>query len=509
MRHSEHPLSALWRSAATEIVSARLGGGGKGAATDTSHPWLAGVEAHLAAYEAGRELARPPSGGDPDDTAVAAYLSHLHHRLAHARLDGDAALAADLARQRDEFTYGDPAWEQMAVLYLAYYGRYLGHRPGRPRYRAAGDDPDFGVIEWRLPARARLAIVGDVGTGTDTAATVLLAALSLRPDAILHLGDVYYSGTDFEFAHRYTGLLEAVMARAGDPVPVFGVPGNHEYFTGAHAYLDCLDSGRLAPEPGQRQHASFFCLRSADDGWQFLGLDTGYHGHALGMPPQMLADALRELHAADPNVPDDVAPLSLLPDAGAAGQVMLREDERRWHADKLTRFPGRSVLLSHHQLYSAVQRCGPDPAPDDPADPRRPWVNSALWAQLGEHFGDRVAAWLWGHEHNLGVFADGYRPAGWPAQDDAASAGWQRTLPKGRCLGHAAIPVAAKEQPYATTYPVPLADPRTRLAADGGWYRRGFGLLELAGQGAALTARYYQVSGVDPAPQHMYAETIA
>jgi hypothetical protein len=178
----------------------------------------------------------------------------------------------------------------------------------------------------------------------------------------------------------------------------------------------------------------------------------------------------------------------------------LREDERRWHVDKLTRFPGRSVLLSHHQLYSAVQQCGPGPDPE---------ANTALWAQLGEHFGDRVAAWLWGHEHNLNVFVDGYRPQGWPVPDDPAAARWQRALPKGRCLGHAAIPVAEKEQPYATTYPVPLADPRTRLAADGGWYRRGFGLLELAGRGAPLTAHYYQVPGVEPTAQHMYAETIS
>jgi hypothetical protein len=146
MRHTEHPLSALWRSAATETVSGRLGGGGKGAGTDTAHPFLAGVEAHLAAYEAGRELARPPDN-HPDDAAVAAYLSQVHLRLAHARADGDAALAADLTRQRDEFTYGDPAWEQMAVQYLAYYGQYLGHRPGKPRYRAPGDEPDLGVID--------------------------------------------------------------------------------------------------------------------------------------------------------------------------------------------------------------------------------------------------------------------------------------------------------------------------------------------------------------------------
>jgi len=508
MLHSENPLSALWRSAVAEAVSRQLGGGGKGAATDTAHPVLAATEAYLDAFEDGTELTAPLAGLRDDDPAVAAYLSQLNHRAAHAGAVGDSALQAQLVTQRDAYTMGNPLWEQMAEQYIRYYGQYLGHDSGQPAYRDWGHDLDFGVVEWRLPAKAKIAVIGDIGTGTDVAAAVLLAALAQQPDAILHLGDVYYSGTEFEFAHRYTGLFETVFEQTGRRVPVFGVPGNHEYFTGAHAYLACLDSGTLTVEPSQRQAASYFCLRSADDGWQFLGMDTAYHGHALSMPPNMLADALQRLHRSDPDVPDTVAPMSLLP-ADDPGLVRLREDELTWHAHKLASFGGRSVLLSHHQLYSAAQkvgtaqRLGADGKPD-PTDTAREWVDTALWTQLGSYFGDPVAAWLWGHEHNLNIFADGYRPAGWPSGDTPPL----RTLPKGRCLGHAAIPVAEHENPYAHTYPVPLVSDDATLALTDGWYDRGFALLELAGAGAPLTARYYQVTGVDPHATLIHTESI-
>src|SRR3954467_11749614 len=126
--------------------------------------------------------------------------------------------------------------------------------------------------------------------------------------------------------------------------------------------------------------------------------------------------------------------------APPADMVALREDELEWHQHKLRNFPGRSILLSHHQLYSATQVCGLPPGAG-PGDLNRKWVNTALWRQLGVDFGDHVAAWIWGHEHNLGIFADGYRPADWPGAPGPELG----PLPKGRCAGHGAIPVQQSE----------------------------------------------------------------
>jgi 3',5'-cyclic AMP phosphodiesterase CpdA len=587
VRPIENRYAALWQSVATEVAARHRAAGGAPEHGDTL---LDATQAYVEALVNGQPPPPPPPGHGPADRdpAVGPYLALLHHRLAHARINGDAALQAQLQQQLGEFRFGNPLWEQMLIQYFAYYGQYPYHKGAQPLYRSwkAEDggrgDPDFGVVEWRLPAHARIAVVGDIGTGTDVAAAVLASALSFRPDAILHLGDVYFSGTPFEFAERYTGLFETVFQSLGHRVPVFGVPGNHEYFTGGIAYLDCLSSGKLAPREDQRQAASYFCLRSEDGGWQFLGLDTGFYGHTMAVSPKAEADALHILHATDPAVPDAPPPAapasggspsaaapatasaaagspsvstaspsaaspgtappaaasptasdsssSAAPattgDGGAdlpvelpsstSGMVHVRDDEAEWHRHQMERFGGRTVLLSHHQLYSAAETCGVPqgtvPGPDgtpvpDPADFNRPGVNTLLWRQFGPHFGSRVAAWIWGHEHNLGIFQDGYRPADWPLDSDEAKTVF-RALPKGRCAGHAAIPVAASEEPYATHNPVPLLDDSLRLGLVDGWYNRGFEIIELAGAGRPARVRYYQLAGADPTPLLVHAEEV-
>ena len=156
-------------------------------------------------------------------------------------------------------------------------------------------------------------MLGDIGTGTDEAAATLAAGLSFDPDVILHVGDVYFSGTHFEFANRFIGLFETVMKARKRRIPVFGVPGNHEYFTGNLAYFAWLDGGRLKGGASRRQRASYFALRTEDDGWQFLGMDTGYYGHACSVTPDQRHAALVLLNAADPKVPIDLPPETLEP----------------------------------------------------------------------------------------------------------------------------------------------------------------------------------------------------
>lgn len=484
-----HPAAALWRSVTEEVVAGHLEWTGTSAGVDAVHPLIEASERYLAAFESGAAIEQPvPAAAHRvDDPQVAAYLAQVHHRLALARARGDAERAAELGRRCRQFRYASPLWDEMVARYVTYDARYPLHGGGVPRYRTwrpvgGTADPDLGVVGWRLPVTGRVIVLGGVGTGTAMAAAVLRAALSLRPDAIVHLGGVYHSGTGFEFAHRFTGLLHSVFQEAGTRVPVFTVPGDQEYFTGGHAYFDCLDSGALATGTRDRQRASFFCLRSADDGWQFLGMDTGYLGHqvTVGSP-------------------------------GGHAMVALRPDELAWHEDKLRRFPGRTVLLSHHPVFSASVPCGVEqhrvagpgglPAPD-PADPNRVWVDVALWRQFGPYLGDRVAAWLWGHEHTLNVFADGYRPPGWPPGDPAL-----RAMPKGRCLGHAAVPVRHDQEPYVRRYPVPLLG-AVRLGLVDGRYHRGFALLELAGAARPLRASYHEVPGADGSSSCLFTEQI-
>ncbi|AIP65044.1 metallophosphoesterase family protein [Burkholderia thailandensis] len=537
IEHFEVPHLALWKSCVAQVLEQALGVEHRpSAGIDADHPLMRATDRYCRAMLDNRPLDAPAADSD-DEEAVQTYLSYLHHRRAHAAIADDAQIERDIERQTQQYKFGNPLWQQMYIQYFKYYWQYPYHKGGEPQYRswqaadAGKGDPRYGVIEWKLPARARVAIVGDIGTGTDVAAAVLIAASRFAPDAILHLGDVYFSGTRFETEHRLVGLVRDVLRSGKRRVPFFTVPGNHEYFTGAVSFLHALDSGELVDCPAQRQQASYFCLRTADDGWQFLGLDTGYHGHYMNVAASAQQATLERLHigkvetageGASPHWPTDRNPyfrhasLAGLPPRDTTSpvdQVSVRTDEAAWHLDKLTNFPGRSILLSHHQLYSALDVCGiaqrriASGAPD-PADFNREWVNTALWRQFGPTFGDRVAAWLWGHEHNLGIFADAYRPADWPADGDEATRIF-KTLPKGRCAGHSAIPVQASEAPYAQKYPVPLKQAELRLDLSDGWYNRGFQILELAGAGQPARLSYYQVAEADPTPLPLFVESIS
>lgn len=469
---------------------------------------MEGVDRYCKAVLNNDVIEKPPANfSDANDPWISAYLTYLHHHKAHANIAGNKAVEQELEEQLASFKYGNPKWQSMFDTYVAYYWQYPNHKGGLPYYRS-WQDPKYGkgnyaygVIDWKLPSDATVAIIGDIGTGTDVAAAVLIAALGFKPDVFLHVGDVYYSGTRFEFERYFIGLINTVFKDQGVRVPVYTLPGNHEYFTGAIPYFECLDSNVLVQSEQQRQHASFFKLITEDGGWQFLGMDTGYHGHYMNVKGDKLEAALKELHIDPANAYDPVLP----PD-----MVYVRPDEVDWHRYHLNQCKGRTILIGHHQLYSANQKVGiaqqlVDGKPDS-GDLNREGVNTRLWRAFGQYF-NKVAAWFWGHEHNLGIYKDNFRPEGWPVPTDSPDDQF-KNLPKGRCVGHSAIPVAEHEQPYKVNHPVPLQRNDLKLSLDGGWYNRGFEILKLNGAGKPLTATYYQVEGADPTPLKIYEETI-
>lgn len=519
IRPVENLYAAIWKSAASQVLT-------QTAPTDDAalaqhqalaRSILAGTHRYCDSLTLGAVVPNPggPEGPLQDsDPEVAAYLAQLHHRLAHDKSTvNDAQVQADIAQQLKRFTYGNPLWQQMSQQYFDTYALYPFHKGQPPSYRswtaydAGKGNPDYGTIEWSLPADATVALVGDIGTGTDIATATLMSALSFKPDAILHVGDVYFSGTRFEFEHRLVNMLHMAMAAAQHQAPFFSVPGNHEYFTGNIPYFECLDAGVLTQLPEQRQRASYFSLKTRDDGWQFLGMDTGFYGHYLAVNDAQQRAALMLLHNVDSRVPTDL-PIQKLPPNSE--MVLLRDDEAQWHRRQIEAFAGQSVLLSHHPLYSQTITCGVPQRTTaagglDPADLNRPGVDTAIWRQLGSCFGDKVPAWFWGHEHNLAIYQDNYRPADWP--DDGDTQRLFKPLPFGRCIGHSAIPVAETENPYAEHFPVPLKA-GTKLGITGGWYNHGFEILQLAGAGKPARASYYQIAGTDVTPILLYEENI-
>jgi hypothetical protein len=136
-----------------------------------------------------------------------------------------------------------------------------------------------------------------------------------------------------------------------------------------------------------------------------------------------------------------------------------------------------------------------------------PDPNTGLWRQFGPAFGEHVAAWIWGHEHNVEIFQDNYRPADWPIGTPDATQLF-KTLPKGRCAGHSAIPVNISEGPYVQKYPVPLMRPGVELGVTDSWYHHGFELLELAGAGQPARLSFFEVAGADPTPLPIHVEQV-
>lgn len=206
----------------------------------------------------------------------------------------------------------------------------------------------------RISNDAQIIVIGDWGSGLERADSVAsqiraeLAKQERRQQVVVHLGDVYYSGTKREFSQRF---LEPWPVDTASPVISLAVPGNHEMYSGGHAYFDALADSRFKAQDG----CSYFALEN--DFWQFLGLDTAYE------------------------------------DGGLYG------DQARWARARIVEAPAhlRTCLFSHHQLYSAHQMGA-----------------KALQVKIEPVLAtERVDAWFWGHEHRCIVYSpttwDGHR----------------------------------------------------------------------------------------------------
>jgi hypothetical protein len=137
---------------------------------------------------------------------------------------------------------------------------------------------DFG-------AALRVGVLGDWGTGLYGAPA---CAHSLQNDPkgyglFLHLGDVYYSGTEKEVQERFLDLWpqrSGTLSRA--------LNSNHEMYTGGHAYFK-----KSLKKFGQ----SSSCFAMKNDNWLLVGLDSAYEEHDLAKNQE---DWLAGLAAAHP-----------------------------------------------------------------------------------------------------------------------------------------------------------------------------------------------------------------
>jgi 3',5'-cyclic AMP phosphodiesterase CpdA len=357
LQQSRDPELSLFQSAVDEVVARKTAGtqsqdvGETAAITrpdpDNSMVRMAVLE--VQAVDAANQAGTPP----PGVPAVAAqtvtegigdsvrYCASLARNLALAKVRGRTG---DVSRYQELLSEKmgdcDPCWVEVGIKYAEFLAS-----SGQIPYRAHKQLSDF-VIDGKLAANARIALVGDWGTGQAEAKTVLAQIARKNPDVVIHMGDIYYSGTDFEVQNYFYQIWQNTLDLT--KTATFTLSGNHDMFSGGGAYYKLLDQ--------LGQPASYFCLRN--DSWQFLAVDTGFNDSKPG--------------GTDP--------------------TFLHDAEVEWLADKIqNRGNRRTILLSHHQLFAAFEDiCGKS-------------VNAKLNSQLSPVLPE-VDMWFWGHEHNLVIY---------------------------------------------------------------------------------------------------------
>ena len=281
---------------------------------------------------------------------TAGFCSLTALKIAKAKILGNAAATQQYKDELAKFGDCDPGYAEAAAKYAEYFVAQQKQIP----YVVYKSLSDF-VFDGKLPAKAKVAIVGDWGTGQDAAKLILRQIADKKPDVVIHLGDIYYAGTQFEVDNYFLQPWKQILSLAANPIPTFSLAGNHDMYSGGGPYYQMIQQQLGQP-------ASYFCLRNAN--WQFIGLDTGYHDHN--------------------------------PAGGGAGATYLQDTEVTWLTDKVNNAGSRgTILLSHHQLFTAY----------DNIDNNE--INLRLYPQVAPIL-PKVALWIWGHEHDF-VPYDAYK----------------------------------------------------------------------------------------------------
>jgi hypothetical protein len=304
------------------------------------------------------------------------------------------------------------------------------------------EPPTVPTKQIEVLGRARVIVVGDWATGLKQArnvANAIKAQLENTPPGVdthvIHLGDTYYSGLQEEYQTRFLPLWPVDEAST---VGSWSLNGNHDMYSGGKGYFDVLLAD---PRFKAQERSSMFSLRTPN--WQIVGLDSSY---------------------VDPDKPQ------------------LAADQIKWLGGLMDDAPAKTMLLSHHQPFSAYED-----------------VESPLAGNVGEALnGRRVAAWLWGHEHRCTVYKPGIQ---FDAYDQFAD----------YCaiVGHGGVPQLLSGPP--PTPPAKPVDPKaiawefkeSYTVAEDTWLLGGFAVLDF--DGADLSIQYYDETGAARAqpPDHL------
>lgn len=454
-RVRDRKLSA-WQSATAKHVREQLTANNKRQPSMTevlNHPMSIAAAEHVSKLHENKDFVPLiPASKTGHDALV--YQSHISLQVAEAMLNKNLTKLEELSIVYRQFSDEDwglvppKGFGTCIVTYLQYQQSTGGVMTYNDWQVQGKGDINYGVINWRLPNDAKIGILGDWGTGLNDAIALLKDMMQYKPDAIIHLGDIYYSGTpeecDTYFKQVFTTVFDETLG-TGNRIPVFSIPGNHDYYAWGAEYYNVVTGLNNYPNaPDAIQEASYFCLRSQDGGWQLLAMDTGFYD---SMPVQE-APGINIVTMEGPGVHDS---------------------EATWLRDKMQNFNGLTILLSHHQLYSTNADINGSLTQYGAV----PYFNPKLYSVFWDYIGSKVGGWIWGHEHNFAMYAP-----------------WISNLLKGRLVGNSAYEELTSADPYAINHPeIPYLFPEpqydqyklgTNSDSNGvSYYNHGYAIIDL------------------------------
>ena len=358
-------------------------------------------------------------------------------RFLGAEITGDQQKSNQYASELKYAKCDALGWAECLTAYLAFKAT-CGTLPYRPNQNVVAN----------LPPKATIAIIGDWGTGDAVAMNLLNQIARLKPDILIHLGDVYYSGTQSEANDNFLAICRQIL---GSSIPLYTLCGNHDMYSGGDGYYWLID------QIGQQ--SSYFCLQN--DHWQFLAMDTGHNDH----DPSTVSTNMTSLV----NIPG--------------------WSEANWHLGKIRQAGDRRIaLFSHHQLFSPFSSVGT-------ANNRQCAYNPNLFANFQSVL-PKVDIWFWGHEHTLALY-DPYMGLG-RGRCVGASA-----VPVFTNQQQYAADTGLLTYQNA---PLPVWSPAATLGNNGTEYNNAFAIMTL--NGATATVNYYQVPLLQAAAQLPFTDTI-
>ena len=310
----------------------------------------------------------PPKAPSPEEKLRLARYEQIMERLRQATTDASAELmvtvqdrevsrlqsemarlaAADrrLDAGGEEVKFGTGLagldWFGWIFSLLDHVDRSEAHQIVRPTSTA----------RQALPDRAKIGLTADWGTALYGAPKIAASITQQDPfDLLMHLGDVYYSGTEEETQQRFLDAWPVAAGRINR-----ALNANHEMYSGGFGYFKLT-------LPAFGQPSSYFALENTH--WLLVGLDTAYVDHDMDTEQvAWLNLVIEEVTQANQGRPKRLLlfshqqPFSLLSDQGPKLQQALRHLlESRAITAWYWGHEHQCVIYDPHPTFGLLGRC--------------------------------------------------------------------------------------------------------------------------------------------------------